>query len=174
MKWVLHRVPIFCCHYMKVIWVVTNLFWQPLSYKEKGNLLLCLVIITQVGAQIITRRVKKTFYAFSFLLAAERIEKMELLSLLPPTIIPRDYTYDDVCMTSDFSQPSTTKLKLIQHDSDNNFLCYIIFFEWEREWRCSFDFKMGVSGVVTQTQLLHFFISYLFYSFSKKILTLAP
>ena len=97
---------------------------------------------------------KKTFYAFSFLLAAERIEKMELLSLLPPTIIPRDYTYDDVCMTSDFSQPSTTKLKLIQHDSDNNFLCYIIFFEWEREWRCSFEFKMEVSSVVTQTQLL--------------------
>ena len=97
---------------------------------------------------------KKTFYAISFFLAAERIEKMELLSLLPPTIIPRDYTYDDVCMTSDFSQPSTTKLKLIQHDSDNNFLCYIIFFEWEREWRCSFDLKIEVSSVVTQTQLL--------------------
>ena len=141
---------------MKVIRLVTNLFWQALSYKEKGNLLLCLVIVTQVGAQIFTRRVKKTFYAFSFLLAAERIEKMELLSLLPPTIIPRDYTYDDVCMTSDFSQPSTTKLKLIQHDSDNNFLCYIIFFEWEREWRCSFEFKMEVSSVVTQTQLLRF------------------
>ena len=59
---------------MKVIRLVTNLFWQALSYKEKGNLLLCLVIITQVGAQVITRRVKKTFYAFSFFLSAERIK----------------------------------------------------------------------------------------------------
>ena len=117
---------------------------------------------------------KKDFLCFFIPSCSWTNRRMELLSLLPPTIIPRDYTYDDVCMTSDFSQPSTTKLKLIQHDSDNNFLCYIIFFEWEREWRCSFDFKMGVSSVVTQTQLLRFFISYLFYSFSKKILTLAP
>ena len=122
--------------------------------KKKETCFYCLVINTQLRSQIITRSGewrKKTFYAISFFLAAERIEKMELLSLLPPTIIPRDYTYDDVCMTSDFSQPSTTKLKLIQHDSDNNFLCYIIFFEWEREWRCSFDLKIEVSSVVTQT-----------------------
>ena len=117
---------------------------------------------------------KKTFYAISFFLAAERIEKMELLSLLPPTIIPRDYTYDDVCMTSDFSQPSTTKLKLIQHDSDNNFLCYIIFFEWEREWRCSFDLKIEVGSVVTQTQFLRFFTSYLFFVCWKNDITFPP
>ena len=58
---------LFYSYYMKVIRLVTNLFWQALSYKEKGNLLLCLVIITQVGAQIITPTLEKDFLCYFIL-----------------------------------------------------------------------------------------------------------
>ena len=59
--------PIFYSYRMKLIRLVTNLFWQALSYKEKGNLLLCLVIITQVGAQIITPTLEKDFLCYFIL-----------------------------------------------------------------------------------------------------------